>query len=288
MDHSGDSKSIREGDLVCLLQGASRPSIIRPHHDFFDIIIIAAWAPEDVFPRREGHTFTRDLLLVWDWESSSDTIQRPVNYEDLVRTKTGVFNCSTELKDQLDKPIRIWNMALILADVEEDEEDEEAEKKLQEAISGYEIAFGVERYTMEGQDGVMPFPWVIGNRYHTVARQILREGKAEIDLDLKDRQYGKTSLSWAAENRRGAVVDVDTKHEDEWTPLLWATENGYVAVVKLLLETGKVDVNAKDRYGQTPLQWAVEYKHQTVVKLLLQTGKVNFNVEDQDGWKLLL
>jgi ankyrin repeat protein len=49
---------------------------------------------------------------------------------------------------------------------------------------------------------------------------------------------------------------------------LWAAENGYEAVVKLLLETGKVDVNLKDSSRRTPLSWAAENGHEAVVKLL--------------------
>ena len=51
------------------------------------------------------------------------------------------------------------------------------------------------------------------------------------DVESKDRHYGRTPLSWAA-------------------------ENGHEAVVKLLLEKG-ADVESKDQtYGQTPLSWA--------------------------------
>ena len=52
-------------------------------------------------------------------------------------------------------------------------------------------------------------------------------------------------------------VDVDSKDKDYGrTPLSWAAAGGHEAVVKLLLETGKVDVDSKDRYGRTPLSWA--------------------------------
>ena len=49
------------------------------------------------------------------------------------------------------------------------------------------------------------------------------------------------------------------------TPLSWAAERGHEAVVKLLLETGKVDVESKDKYGQTPLSWAAVRGHDAVV-----------------------
>jgi ankyrin repeat protein len=43
---------------------------------------------------------------------------------------------------------------------------------------------------------------------------------------------------------------------------------GHEAVVKLLLETGKVEVDSKDKNGLTPLSWAAENGHEVIVKLL--------------------
>src|SRR5262249_22558006 len=68
--------------------------------------------------------------------------------------------------------------------------------------------------------------------------------------------------------QRGA--NADWKDKDGHTPLFWAARNGHGAVVKLLLETGKVDVDSKDgRFGLTPLSWAARNGHEAVVKLLL-------------------
>ncbi|KAF2795658.1 HET-domain-containing protein, partial [Melanomma pulvis-pyrius CBS 109.77] len=75
------AKSIQNGDIVCLLQGASKPTIIRPCQDYFRIIKIAARTPETIpigggyieWPKLflPGIPLTaRDLLLIWDWENS--------------------------------------------------------------------------------------------------------------------------------------------------------------------------------------------------------------------------
>ncbi|KAK3957080.1 hypothetical protein QBC32DRAFT_201618 [Pseudoneurospora amorphoporcata] len=44
--------------------------------------------------------------------------------------------------------------------------------------------------------------------------------------------------------------------------------NGHEAVVKLLLDTGKVNADAKDGAGRTALYTAAENGHEAVVKLL--------------------
>ncbi|KFY68129.1 hypothetical protein V496_01273 [Pseudogymnoascus sp. VKM F-4515 (FW-2607)] len=61
-------------------------------------------------------------------------------------------------------------------------------------------------------------------------------------------------------------ADVNAKDiPNHRTPLYWAAENEQEAVVKLLLDTGKVDT---DSNGQTPLSWAAANGHDAVVELL--------------------
>ena len=56
---------------------------------------------------------------------------------------------------------------------------------------------------------------------------------------------------------RSVSDDVDSLDSYGRAPLSWAAKNGHEAVVKLLLDTGKVDVDSKDtEFGRTPLLWA--------------------------------
>ncbi|KAF2178742.1 hypothetical protein K469DRAFT_528622, partial [Zopfia rhizophila CBS 207.26] len=71
------AKSVRQGDLICLLQGAQRPTIIRICKDHF-AIIMAAVTPRPVARMQSGYvkcqklllsinSFPRNFLLVWNW-----------------------------------------------------------------------------------------------------------------------------------------------------------------------------------------------------------------------------
>jgi hypothetical protein len=72
--------SIQEGDIICLLQGASKPTIIRSYKDYFIIVAIAINPAVDEQAEKMKNSwvkvlqsvtdFPRDLLLVWDWTKS--------------------------------------------------------------------------------------------------------------------------------------------------------------------------------------------------------------------------
>jgi len=295
------AKSIRDGDLICLLQGASKPMIIRLCMDHFAIIMIAATPLEIIrtegdiaWPSllRSAKTFNRDFLLLWDWNNSLKEFQDLEEYETLIRTTYWAAEHSKADRERLlDKATRTWNVALILGDVKE---YKEAKERFREAIVGSKIAFGIEHpFTLKSQYNLTPLSWAAGNGYEDAVHPLLAEDG--IDLDLKFTQYGQTSLWWAAEGWEAVVdllltgqVDLDVKDSYDWTVLSWAAKRGHEAVIKLLFDTGKVDVNAKDNYGLTALSWAAKREQEAVIKLLLHTGKVDVDAKDNYGLTALL
>ena len=132
--------------------------------------------------------------------------------------------------------------------------------------------------------------------YHGLEEAMLASPGNEYHPDREDG-YGKTPLSWAAENGKEAVVkmllakddvDPDSKDFSGRTPLRWAAENGHEAVVKLLLAKDGVDPDSKDSfYYRTPLSCAAEKGYEAVVKLLLAKDGVDPDSKDPDGTPLL-
>jgi ankyrin repeat protein len=80
-------------------------------------------------------------------------------------------------------------------------------------------------------------------------------------------------------------IEAGSEDETRMELLVSAVEKGHEAVVKLLLETGKIDLGSKDGNGtgMALLVSAVEKGHEAVVKLLLETSKVDLESKDGNG-----
>ena len=127
------AKPIQNGDLVCLLQGASKPTIIRTRKDHFAVIVIAVTPRQGVqtesrYVERQGslpsmESFSRDFLLVWNWDESNETLAE-------INTLVSEYSMITS-----NKITSLYNVALILQDAEE---YEETGKRFQEIIEASE------------------------------------------------------------------------------------------------------------------------------------------------------
>ncbi|KAL3305603.1 het domain protein [Colletotrichum asianum] len=73
-DMNGSSRqhqnAFRRGDIICLLQGASLPTIVRAHHDYCSIVAIAVDTNVDMTPITcFWHSNTQfEFLLTWSWK----------------------------------------------------------------------------------------------------------------------------------------------------------------------------------------------------------------------------
>jgi hypothetical protein len=246
------AKSIRNGDLICLLQGASKPTIIRVYEDHCAILLIAATPPENIQTESEDIAWsefsqsakflpTLNFEIVWDWENLSAKSQGP---EDL-----------KESEHDWEKAARSWNFASVL---EAGGFYTKAEEKFREAMESYEIA--------------------VRHGYDTVPDQLsLRNGA---NLNSMISRYGWTLLSWAAGKGHEATVkllletgttSVTLKDMEGRRAFQAAAGGGHLAVIeRLLQEKAEVNAAAARQGGRTALQAAAGGGHLAVVEWLLQ------------------
>jgi tetratricopeptide (TPR) repeat protein len=129
------AKPIKVGDLVCLLHGASKSTIIRPCNDYFSIVMIAVPLLQLEQPITSSpHNF----LLVWDW--AQEKLQNREEYEAFINRRVPA-HLNREVGGHLDKITRLSDVVLILRDAEQ---YEKAEERLQGAVEGYERRLGKE------------------------------------------------------------------------------------------------------------------------------------------------
>ena len=242
------AKPIQEHDIICLLYGASKPTIIRLCKDHFAVVVIAVTPLNGSSsfgrPKTSQSTtqFLRDFLLVWDWENPYGKLQDQGEYEALTKTYSQALVYSkAESGGYLSEATRLWNDIMILDDLKE---YSKADERLLKARSGYVAAFGKDHLPgLISQYGRTLLSFAAGEGHEDITKRLLDI----VDPNIKDGKSGRTPLSRAA-------------------------ENGHEAVVKLLLAHGQVEADEKDGDSRTPLSRAAGNGHEAVVKLLLEHG----------------
>jgi ankyrin repeat protein len=301
------AKSIQDEDLICLIQGSSKPMIIRLHKDHFAIVVIAAQPPEYIPTEIGDIKWTdyvklaqspRNLLLVWDWDSPSEISTASANCKTLMPKSNQWSEYSTTdipIDDRLDRATRYWNVALILEDLGH---FEGARTRFRTALEGYEEALGedsngalVDSLLTKGDADARtdmfnqtPLSWAAGYGFEAFFKRLFATGR--FDVDLKDGN-GRTPLSWAAGYghwmTKKPFCDIDVDAEDtSGRPQPWQRAE-YEVIVRLLLATGNVDLNSKDVHDRTPLSYAAHNGSEVIVKLLLGTNRVEIDTKDKLG-----
>jgi ankyrin repeat protein len=267
-DIQPSAKQIMKGDVVCLFQGASKPTIIRFCEDHWTIVVIAATPPRPKRAKGEELEWSKylqdaDGLRVRELRCSWNLDKSPRKMSDQEEHNAA--------RGSLDHIIETWNSALVLGDAEE---YRKAESKFQEAMENYEMTFRGGRVN-ECSAGLLWFT-------------------SSADLDFMNERYDRSPLIWAAERGYEAVVSLlvgilngKANFHDKvgQTMLQAAAGGGQLAVVERLLQE-KSDVNtaAAEHAGRTALQAAAGGGHLEVVERLLQEkAEVNAAAAIRDG-----
>lgn len=112
------------------------------------------------------------------------------------------------------------------------------------------------------------------------AQLTLSAAKLRLNLSLFDKmtRYAREGKVFEMKNILDQQPDIihDKKYDDGRSALIWASRNGHVQAVRLLLNRGAT-VNELDSYGYSALILASRYGHENVARLLVRYGaSINF------------
>lgn len=69
---------------------------------------------------------------------------------------------------------------------------------------------------------------------------------------------------------------------DGWSALMYASMNGYMHIVMLLVKDGGADINQTDKFHRSSLHWACRFNNVKMIQKLLQLN-INYNNTDIEG-----
>ncbi|KAK6612703.1 het domain protein [Botrytis cinerea] len=180
--------SIRKNDIVCLLDGASNPTIMRASEDHFGIIMIAVTLRQQThkhtsFQLSMSSTpdYSHDFLLVWQWGSMpaqhSLAPQLPqIEINSLV---------SDYLKTNAIKSMRSFEVALILKDTGDHVMVEAKPKK---DIKKYGKLFGIDNIHILSLQGALASVYWSSNRWKMAENLLLEVITTRQDLQGRCHQ----------------------------------------------------------------------------------------------------
>lgn len=242
---------INEGDIVCLFEGAPYPSVVRPYKDHFAIIAVLIWPPSSIDTDlpwdefRESIRYTRDFLLVWDWETPSQNSDSTQNLEDLDDVVQKSFK--VDLDSRLENANRTLDTAFVLEDLE----------LCFEADKRFRAAIGVHRELLG--DG---YAIRLKTKYRNTPLSLAARNECCYTVDLLIAQGG---------------LDLGSPDSSVQTVLLHAIEKGGDKVVRQLLATDQICAE-----GQVEaFALAVKHGRDKVFQQLLAMGQIPF--QDQEA-----
>ncbi|KAE8371623.1 ankyrin repeat-containing domain protein [Aspergillus bertholletiae] len=135
--------------------------------------------------------------------------------------------------------------------------------------------------------GGTPLYYAISNGHHELLKHLAKQGT---QMQSRGDIQKKLLLSAVKAGHEPVVsmlleqgVDVEFKDKEHGRTLLsWASGNGHTAVVKALLNKGANGEIKDSQYGRTPISWAAENTHEAALGLLLEKVGPELKVHVQD------
>ena len=129
-----------------------------------------------------------------------------------------------------------------------------------------------------GPDGKNALIAAATNGNHAIVKLLLEHG-----AELEGKCAGRTALMCAIMRTQCETVEllhakanIETRNEDNQTPLISACIVGNVEIATLLIDTG-ADIDAEQSKGWNALYWATSCKNQDCIDLLVSKGAVAEN-----------
>ncbi|KAK3984187.1 ankyrin repeat-containing domain protein [Cladorrhinum sp. PSN332] len=304
------AKAVHAGDVVYLLQGTSKPTIIRRQHSHWVVIMIAVSVTNLEMPAEDR--LRSECPLLWSWDALEQDRPADEGVEDdgffIHNTQQVSKGPVTQLTVCFDKVRRLETFRLGLHDTKKYDEDLEC---LQTIVGLFDNAIR----SLQGEPAsevkqlkslVDSFakndgPWTVlclaaANGHFSLFKFLLET------LGVESHEELITMMWLAGQNNHAATVQV--KLESDNTLLVNSLEvqfdaqcqqkalelaiiSGNWVVAKLLLGSSQFDPNAgraeRSKEGGTPLHWAVSRGQLAMIRLLLSHDEINATLEDVDG-----
>lgn len=291
------SATIKIGDVICLLQGASKPTVVRLHRDYCTIVLVAITFLEEIQRTVEPVNWpvdwmrssfpSRNFLLVWDWRRSSESSRWPEEFDAWKNANNWEANLpELGINGHFLRATRVWDVVLLLGDLTAllgsvsslimEQRGHEAVKYCEMALrhsSSGDVKNQNRRASqglITGKDKVAP---------EAIAKLLLAD--KSVDPNMEAESHRPKPLAWAIQGGNNLVVEslFNCGIEAPEEILLKAAKKGYEVVVRLLLERSTPNLEAETSTGETALWLAADSGNEAIAGLLLETGKVDVDAK---------
>lgn len=223
---------VQVGDLICMLRGASTPIVIRRHSDFFLIVVVA---PALIINNLHARKFERDsehhLFLLWNWGWGATSQRDPVGGYEISwgPGPTSLQFESEEVGFLYSKLWRLWSMALILDDLEDNQGAHMILKVIQSSENDNSDA-NLDMLDTKERFALLCWRWRLMRMSSTLLEEVARTRKKRLgvrNLHVRHTVMQLAKILCSSEHNAGVwepIVQLLEHEQQDSMPDAWAEE----------------------------------------------------------------